>query len=289
MWISRLSGQDTKDAEAAIDEMFEAAEAGDARVAALLEDRRAALVLSDLASRYLLFAVVDSVEKRRILKYRYELSLTWQAIPRAPQRLGWEPLVITTEVPEASRAASYHVEIVVPEELRIDGSFIYDAKTGAIYAFDGEADRAALHAPSVSIGSRPRLTFGVRLERSGFPTVAMATAWITALILALGAWFGDLSTASAPEAALSLLLAGSALFAGAVARSGEHQLVRAMFFLPRVLLVLNALAGLSAGAVLALSLGSTAIQATWYAAAVAASVTAAILSITFYRAARPRR
>jgi len=286
-WISRISKQNTEDAEAALGEMLEAA-AGDA-AAALIENPRAALLLSDLTSRYLLLAVVDNVETRRVLKYRYEQSLTWRAVARIPQRLGWEPLVIATEAPEASRAASYHAEIEIPEELRIDGSFIHDAKTPTIYAIDGEADRAALHAPSVPIGSRPRLTFGVRLERSGFPTVAMATAWITALILVLGACFGNLSTPAAPEAALSLLLAGSALFAGAVARSGEHELVSAMFFLPRVLLVSNALVGLAAGAVLALGLSPSLIMATWHAAAVIASVTAGILSVTFYRAARPRR
>jgi len=288
-WISSVSKRSAEEADRAIEELFSAKEAGDKEAATLLDDRAATLLLSDLASRYLLLAVVDDIQKRRVLKYGYEMSLTWRSPANFSQRLGWEPLGIATEIPEASRSASYHAEIEIPEELRIDASFIHDAKRPAIYAFDGETDRAALHAPAVPIGSHPRLVFGVRLERSGFPTVAAAVGWVTALILLIGALFGDLPAAGSSGAPLSVLLAGSALFAGAVARSDEHQLVRAMFQLPRALLVLNALAGLTAGAVLALGFCPEVVETTWTITAAIAVVTACILSFTFFKGARPRR
>jgi len=282
--LARVSSGSMEEADSAIQELRRAEKDGDKAARALLRDPVASLLLGDLAKRYLLLAVVGDVSRRRIFKYGYEFPLTWlRASPT--QKLGWESLPIEAEVPAASRTASYHAEIVVPEEIRIEGSVIFDRKRRSIYALEGETDRALLYAPDVPRDASPVLLFAVRLERPGFPLVAPAIAWVTALILAIGALWGDLTSAAAPGAPVSLLLAGSALFAGAVARSGEHRLVRVMFFGPRVVLVLNALAGLAAGAALSLGFCDQVVDLAWRIAAVFAVLTACILSITFYRAA----
>jgi hypothetical protein len=284
-YFARVSSGSIDEADMAARQLAEAKEAGDESARAFLEDVSSVRLLKDLTQRYLLLAVVDDVQRRRLFKYSYEFPLTRLQFSMG-SRLGWESLPIQAEVPVAARTASYHAEIVVPEELRIDGSFIFDAEqSGVVYAVEGETDRALLYASEIPRDARPFLVFAVRLERPGFPFVAAAIAWATALILIVGARFGDLSPSASPGAPLSLLLAGSALFAGAVARSGEHRLVRVLFFGPRIVLVLNALAGLVAGAVLALGFCNQVVSTTWNAAAVIAVLGACILSITFYRSA----
>src|SRR4051794_24001170 len=185
--FSRISSGSPDDAAAAAREIDEARKAGDPAATSFLQDSLSVLLLKDLTQRYLLLAVVDDVERRRLFKYSYEAPLTYLRFG-AGTRLGWESLAIEAETPAAARTASYHAEIVVPEELRIDGSFLFDQqKAGAVYALEKETDRALLYASSVPRDGRPFLVFAVRLERPGFPLVAAATAWITALILVAGA------------------------------------------------------------------------------------------------------
>lgn len=285
--LATVSAGGSEEAEEAIGELIAAAEGGDEAASRLLEDPMAVRLLEDLSDSYLLLAVLDDIERRRVLKYSYELPQSWLGFPLR-ERLGWEPPIIEAEARAARETASYHAEIVIPEELRIAGSLIIDDESGATFALGGETDRASLHAPKVPPESRPLLLFGVRSERSGFPTVAAAMAWVTAAILGLGAWFADLNS-EAPGAALSLVLAGSALFAGAVARAGEHRMVRTMFFVPRLVFVAGAVAGLAAGAVLVLGFCDQVVDTTWKIASIAAACAAGILSVTFLRAARSGR
>jgi len=287
--LERAAVGEAPEAEKAVDELIRADEAGEEASSKFLHDQHAPWLLGDLAECYLLLAVLDDVKRRRVLKYSYEFPLTWLGFTLA-ERLGWDSPVIETDVRAARQTASYHAEVIIPEELKIPGAFIIDeGGQQSILALDDESDRSSMHMTDVKPWQTPILVFGVSPERSGFPTVAAATAWVTALVLAVGAWLGNLNTETAPGAALSLLLAGSALFAGAVARSGEHRLVRTLFFVPRVALVVSATAGLSSGAVLVLGFCDQIVDTTWHIASVLAVVIACILSITFLKAARAGR
>lgn len=64
---------------------------------------------------------------------------------------------------------------------------------------------------------------------------------MTTAQLGAGAWIFDLDPEKAAPA-VSVLLAGSALFAAVVARSGEHRFVQALFAVPRRALAVVAIA-----------------------------------------------
>lgn len=152
--------------------------------------------------------IARDVSRRRIFKYGYEMPQTWLGFSWS-ERLGLSSPTIEAEVGAARETASYHAEIVVPEELRITGSFILDVDSAwnakRILAVEGESDRASLYAPGVRENSIPVLSFGVRPERSGFPTVATATAWVTAAILVAGGWVGDGAATGLAAGALLVL------------------------------------------------------------------------------------
>ena len=100
-------------------------------------------------------------------------------------------------------------------------------------------------------------------ERADLPTLAFATSAVTTLLLLFGAALGDLDSPTAGSS-VALLLAGSVLFATAVARSGEHRLVRAIFAGPRWLLSIVALAALAAAASVAFGAGDGLRDVVWF-------------------------
>jgi hypothetical protein len=157
--------------------------------------------------------------------------------------------------------------------------------SGRIYAEDGDADRAALHAARVPLGARTALWFGLRAERASFPVVACVVAWITGLLLLAGIAVGNLDPNRA-DSAVAILLAASAVFAGALARSGEHRVVQALFAGPRLVLAGMAISALGAGAALSFDLSSNAICIVWWVAGSLSLLAAVMLTITLV-AARP--
>jgi hypothetical protein len=283
--LRRVAVGDGEEAERAISRMVEAAQIGGSRECqVVLNDDAALFLLADLAGNYVLVALCDDVNVRRVLKFSYEEPLE-TAKPGILERLGWRPLLVGIDVPGASRGASYHAEIVVPEELRFETSFLYDMDNDEVYAEDEEADRAALHAARVPLGARTALLFGLRAERTGFPVMGCTIAWITGLLLLAGATVGELDPERADSAA-TVLLAASAVFAGVIARSGEHRMVQALFAGPRLLLLVTALSALCAAGALAFGLSSCAVDIIWWITAVMSLTAAAMLTITLL-AARP--
>lgn len=287
--LREVAAGDPETAKFALTGILGKAGEGEPAASALVKDPRSALLIELLAKNYLLIALVDVVDRRRVLKYAHDHELITGPGGRSlTQRLGWKPLVIETAAPSAARTVSYHAEIQIPEELRLDGSFIYDRKTKRVYAVDGPGDRGSLHAPHVPPSASPVLVFAVRPERVGFPTIACLVAWVTAAFLIVGAWPGHLDPNRA-DAAVSLLLAGSALFAGVAASSGEHRLVQTQFSLPRLALAASALIGLGAASALAFALPSCTIAFVWRLGAIFAVIFACILSVTFKQAAPATR
>jgi hypothetical protein len=276
--LERVALGDPDEADRVIASMRRAAQGGDLERQAILEDDASVFLLAGLADSYLLVALCDDIGKRRVLKFSYEEGFE-AATPGFLERLGWYPLLITLEVPGASRGASYHAEVVIPEELRIEDCFLYDEDTGETFADDENVDRAALHAALVPPGARTKLLFGLKAERTSFPLLGCVIAWINAILLFVGVLAGDLDPDRA-DSAVAVLLAASAVFAGAIARSGEHRIVQAFFAGPRLLLVVTAVSALAAGGALAFGLSSTAVCTIWWIAAVTCLAMALMLTAT---------
>ena len=159
--------------------------------------RRAATSSRRSRESYMLIALLaDEPRGRRILKYAYEEHLRLGGGASRPRRLarrlGWSPFVVDVAVPTAAHAASYHAEVIVPEELRLD-AWIVDTRTGELLSTDIEraVDRASLHAPRVALDAEPLLVAAIVPERADLPTLAFATSAVTSLLLLIGAVFGD--------------------------------------------------------------------------------------------------
>jgi hypothetical protein len=291
--LQRIATGDPGPAVEALDELLADADE-DAVTAAVLDDPTTGYFVATLAESYLLFALLAAPGGRRILKYAYDDPLAFSAGPatrpaRLAQSLGWRPVLVDVPVPAALHGPSYHAEVVLPEELRLD-AFIVDAQSGRLLSTGVEVavDRASLHAPLVPADADPVLVTAISAERSGTPTVAASIALVTALVLTLGAAVGDLATATAGSSS-AVVLAGSALFAGVVARGGEHRLVRDVFLGARLMLVVVALAALAAAASIAFGASGGVRDAIWLAGAAASWIASVALALAFLRAEPLRR
>ena len=261
------------------------------------EDPTCQSLLDTLWSNYVLFAVLDrATPNRRVLKYSYGeyfplsrgLSRLRELIsPREIPHRVWRPDRRQFEIacPGAWRAASFHMEIAIPEELRINTAFLVDvAAEEPLSPLDEDVDRAALYADQEIDEHRDvRAWVEVSPERVGLTsrsaTIAVA---VTAML-----WAGVVSELDAthPGPAVSLLLAGAALFSGISADSGEHRLVQAIFTTSRRWLGIVAIAALVGSVSLAMGLPSEQPVGLWLVAAAASTVAAARLLWSMVRAA----
>ncbi|WP_411277538.1 hypothetical protein [Gaiella sp.] len=259
------------------------------QIATILADDTSGYFLATFAESYMLVALLGEPRGRHILKYAYDdhLRLGGRAsrARRLARRLGWSPFVVDVAVPTAAHAASYHAEVIVPEELRLD-AWIVDTRTDELLSTDIEraVDRASLHAPRVALDAEPLLVTAIYPERADLPTLAFATSAVTTLLLLIGAALGDLGSPTAGSA-VALLLAGSVLFATTVARSGEHRLVRGIFAGPRWLLSIVAVAALAAAASVAFGAQDGVRDAIWYPAGALSLLACLSLAVGFFRAA----
>src|SRR3954452_16801637 len=250
----------------------------DPAVAAGLDHEPTARLLGDLAENYPLLAVLDDTGRRRIVKYRYDSFVA--ARPGWRVAVGLDPHVIRLSVPAAARGARYHAEVALPEELRSVGAALLDDETGEFHDEDPVADRVALYAADVPLGARPEVVVAIRPQRRGLPSAALGVAVVVCLVLAAGAFGGRLSAGVAGPP-IAVLLAASAVFAGAVVRAGEHRMVQELFAGPRRALVAAGLAAVVAAAALAFQFG--AVTWVWRAAFAVTLAAVAVLSLFVWR------
>jgi hypothetical protein len=262
-------------------ERLAALEAGaeeDPGVAAVLAHEPTARLLADLAESYPLLGVLSDSGRRRVVKYRYDSFLA--ARPDWRVAGGISPLVIRLGVPAAARGARYHAEVVLPYELRSVGAALLDEEADAVYDEDPDADRVALYAAAVPRGARPRVDVAIRPQRRGLPSAALGVACVVTAVLGAGVAAGELRAAVAGPP-ITVLLAASALFAGAVVRAGEHRMVQELFAGPRRALVVAGLAALAAAAALAFELDAA--EWVWRGACVVSALATATLALFVFR------
>ncbi len=284
-------------ATARIEDFAYDAEHDDPARHALWRDPELRGVLSTLAEHYVLFAVLaPEGPSRRILKYSYgddfdlavvdgDPSSPWARAPKLAARI-WRPdrRLFAIACPSASRAASFHVEVAIPEELRICQARLRTPEVGTdVSHVDRDVNRASLYASRPLEPRTEVIAFvEVTAERSGHLLQAALTSVIVALLLWAGVASG-LSTTN-PGAAVSIVLAGTALYSGFTASSGQHRLVRTIFASRQRWLLVTTLASLTGSATLALEYPCASPIGAWTVAAVAASAAALRLTWSTVRA-----
>jgi hypothetical protein len=289
-----------EEADATLDFIIASANGGDRWRAAIIADEACMSLLNALWANYVLYAVLaPNGPNRRVLKYSYGEGLAFASYsqplrgrlarlaPRELVRRAWTPdrndFVI--ECPSAWRAASFHAEIAIPEEVRFELAVLWDFHAArALSAYDLNVDRAALYAPDVDSEDYSTAFAVVAIERAGRVTQAALTCAVAAGLLWLGVESG--LDAKNPGPAISILLAGAALFSSVAAVQGEHRLVKRVFAASRRWLVLTTLAALVASAALALEVPDTHPVGLWRVAAILCSVATVRLGWSAVRAPR---
>jgi hypothetical protein len=272
-----------EDAEEVLSSFVAQADAGDPLRSSIWADSSCRSLFAALQNNYVLFAVISSeCPERRILKYSYGEDFDRQRKGSLSERLDLSALAERVSrpgrhefellCPEAWRAKSFHLEVVVPEELRIETAFLYDfRKEELLSSPDRNRNRASLYAdrpvsPEISVDAYVVLT----PERRGNTTqAAMTAAAVTGLI-----WLGVASGLdfSDPDASVSIVVAGAALYSGMTAARGESSLVSQVFSTPRFLLGWVSLSALAASASLAMEIPDPRPTTVWLVAAIVSSL-----------------
>lgn len=282
-----------------------AAEIGDPVRAPIWTDPTCRTLLRTLASDYVLFAALPTGTgaDRRILKYSYGEDVSFEPpwasrLDRyAPGEIWWrlrkpDRTWFLIDCPAAWRAASFHMEIAIPEELRVAyaelGRFSPDDPHGMpepLGAPDELASRCSLYAATeVAAHDDIRAYVEIVPEREGGATRAALTAAAVASLLWLG-WGSDLDS-STPGAAVSLLLAGGAVVSGFFATTGHHIIVNRILRARRRTLTLVATTALAGSASLAMEIPDARPLEVWLVAAIVCTLAALRLCWSAVRAAR---
>lgn len=279
-------------------------EKGDEVRKAIGNDPACKAILETVWANYVLFAVlVPGGANRRVLKYAYS---DHHDLAETARRLGAEHAAGTTirerisdlwaraMLPDrhpfliycdgAWRARSFHVELVIPDELRFSEAMLIDADSRVpLHEDDRAANRASLYADrAISAEQSVIAAAFVGHERRGRISHAAATALAVALLLWLGVASGP--DRSEADAAVSILLGGAALYSGVTAVSGESQIVSTVLRAPRRWLGIVTLASLAASASLALDVPFATLRWVWVVAAIACSLAAIRLGWSAARA-----
>ena len=294
--LGQIVTRSEEEAEDALAYFVGAAENGDQLRASIWNNATCRTLLETVWANYVLYAALPrNGPNRRILKYSYGDDFHRPAPGSIWERLALDSLVERAWTPDrsdfiirypgASRAASFHAEIVIPEELRIEAAFLFDfTKETGIGNLEEDVNRASLHAPAeVPPEAEVNAIVEVAPERHGRSSEAASTGVIVASLL----WLGVISglDSNDPGAAVSLLLAGAALFSGVSAVRGQHELVQILFSAPRRWLALVSVAALTGSATLAMQIPNSHPTKIWGAAAIVATIAALRLLWSAIRAA----
>jgi hypothetical protein len=245
-----------------------------------LADFRA--IADSLARNFILWAVVRGLKRRRVFKFAHDEGFA--------QRPG---LTHFYDAPGCTQAATFHVEVAVPEGLRARTTDLSDDATGAVLAAgERDADRPAIYFvrdPTAEL-TRPGLFVRYGAERWRFLGPAAIVAAVITLLVAPPLLFADLQQlAGSAGAAIGLVLSTSAVFSALVLRTDEHPLLRVMLVRYRLWLVACTLAGLFAAAALGFRAKPWILTTTWALAALVSAVATGILITETVRAPSLRR
>jgi hypothetical protein len=230
-----------------------------------------------LSRGFVVWAVVSGLERRRVLKFAWD-----EPFVQRPDFAAFYEAAGCTE------AASYHVEVVVPQDLRARTTTLVDNATGELLTAGArDADRPALYftADPARAPEQPGLLVSYGAERWRFLAPAAVVATVIALLVFPPWVFADLEDlAGRAGPAIGLVLSTSAVFSALVLRTDEHPLLRLILVRYRLCLVASTLAALFAAASLGFQASAWVIDATWALAALVSVAAAGILIAAAVRA-----
>ncbi|HEX4345522.1 MAG TPA: hypothetical protein VHZ31_08175 [Solirubrobacteraceae bacterium] len=232
---------------------------------------------------YLLLAELATEERQMIVKYARDTSLgprlTWA------ERLGLERPLLQLPLGSVSFGGSYHVEAIVPGELKICGAEIQD-RGEVIDATYEMCDRASLYVHPPPRDLHAELLVSVATHRSVLLLPAAIISWIVTLSLLAGgilALLGVIGHSVSGSTGSAVFLAPS-IAAGLVLYRTEAPLVRVMLGRARATLATVTAMAFAGGAALAFGIRDVELGATWVGLALIAGTGATILSVAAWKA-----
>jgi hypothetical protein len=230
---------------------------------------------SVLSGRFILWAIVRGLDRRRVFKFAYD-----EPLGRGPG------FGFSFAARGCTEALSYHLEVAVPDELKARSTRLIDAATGRrLAAGDRNTDRPALFYRAESPPPQaPNVLLDFAVERWRFLAPAALVATIIALLVAPTFLFADLRALPDTAGAAVLVLSTSAVFSLIVLRAYEHPLLRLMLARARTLLAASTVAAVFAAASIGFRTATWVIEGTWALAALVSVLTAGILIFEALRA-----
>jgi len=205
-------------------------------------------------------AFLDEAPSRSIVKLAYNELIDERASARSGRvrrSLGWKSELLFVRINEVGAAASYHVEVAVPDDLELNASGLI----GTSYELGGkdprqltqqQRDYSILQVGHATVGtiyiadppvSRSIGTTWVKLraKRSGFLIGALgASAAITMVLSAMAYYANEVAQTDKSDGVVAALLLLPALVAAYIARPSDHAITSDMLIRARLALVINA-------------------------------------------------
>jgi hypothetical protein len=229
-----------------------------------------------LERSFVLWAVVRGLDRRRVLKFAADEPFSLRA-----------GFAHHYDAPGATEAASYHLEVAVPADLRARSTTLGDyASDEVLAAGQRDTDRPAIYyaADPVRAPARPVVRVRYGAERGRFLVPAALVATVITLLLAVPLALADLEALAAESGpAIGIVLSTSAVFSALVLRTDEHPLLRLILLRFRLCLVASTLATLLAAAVLGFRADTWLLYSGW---ALATAISAAAAGTLVFATAR---
>ncbi|HEV3400546.1 MAG TPA: hypothetical protein VG078_01895 [Acidimicrobiales bacterium] len=220
---------------------------------------------------------------RRVAKFCYddELPFRGRAGRDVAARMGWRNETVEFPARAAAFGQSYHFAVNPPPEVVVDSTDLVETvRPDQIGLPEPEVwgERGHLVASGLTIGLRTTVRLELAARKDGWLQTAVASAWVTVLLLLAGAWGFFLDSPS--DAAAALVVGLAAFLPAAVARPGEHALAARLLSGVRLMLAVLAALAVVAGARLAFfSPGD--VDVWWLALGLLGLFPAAALSVSY--------
>jgi hypothetical protein len=222
-----------------------------------------------LSREFVLWAVLRDIGRRRVLKFAYDEPFEHR-----------RRLHQFYDAPGCTQAGSYHLEVLVPADLRARSTILGDRAGRVLATGTRDSDRPALYfaADVEDLPVEPGVSVSYGAERGRFLVPAAIVATVICVLVALPWLFADLEAlAGSAGPAIGLVLSTSAIFSALVLRTDEHPLLRIILVRYRICLVACTLSALFAAAALGFRAESWLLNAAWGVASVVSAVAAGIL------------
>lgn len=214
------------------------------------------LVNELLRDQFLLLAWMDVCPgERRVAKFCYDDELPFGERGRRREVaavMGWRNETVEFPARAAAFGQSYHFAVNPPPEVIIDSTDLVETvRPDQIGLPEPEVwgERGHLVASGLTIGLRTTVRLELAARKDGWLQTAVASAWVTVVLLLAGAWGFFLDSPS--DAAAALVVGLAAFLPAAVARPGEHALAARLLSGVRLMLAVLAALAVVAGARLA--------------------------------------